>query len=1087
MPHPYRFAPCILVLLALASAAAGQTRVLVTDSAGRPVPDAVVQVVDPDDPEAEPAFLTTGREGRVDLPSGTPAGKLLLVSAPGFLSWSGSVPEAGRITLLRPAGLRGRVLSGEKPVQGAAVRLVLEGAAEEAVAEAKTGEKGLFEVQGLQPGLHTLRLEADGHIPAERTVSLREGDRPWLDLEIIQASRLEVRVLGPGAKPMGGVEARVRTEGSDGRFHSEGERERLEDLRWESGPEDPVEIGPLARGRRHRIVFRHPATAPLSLVLTPEEALVSRAVRLSPGGSIRLRVQDGERRPVAGARVHLASDDVADLDLLDELPLSDEAGTLLLERLPPGTYTVRLQREGFRPATLREVKVEAGKTASPPPVELPSGLEIAGIVSDDLGEPLVAAEVAAVFYEEGRELRAEGETDDEGAFRLDGLPDGQVEMEVEAAGHLPLSDEVAEAGEIDLELVLERAAAIAGQVLDAETDLPVGRFRISVRPEDRALYGRTWFAGASPAEDVADAEGRFRMEGFLAERYAVTFRAAGYRPHREAGVETRPGETAEMEVRLERGLSVEGTVLDDREGTPVPGASVGARGLVSTTTDMAGRFLLEGLEGPTDLQVDHPMYVRASVPAVDPGEAGLVEVRLRRGGSIEGTVFRKGREPLPGAEVGVRAEGKSALTDAAGRYRIDGLPAGTLSVGKVDVPGSFQGYRRVQAEVREGETTTVDFGTGARLWGQITHEGAPASGAELSLMEVLTSVSGRNPEFEAHTARAGEDGSYEIHGLSGGLYGMTVVWEGRRTGRRLRIEEGPEQRHDVAIRDLWLEGQMMDTETRAPVRGTVGANPRLPEDLTGGGSVTMMFRNEMGEQMEFHSAPSASGPTDADGRFRLLVSEPGTYRLWGRGTGYRMPDEQTDLEVRNSLKGLELEMQPAIEMSVKILDAISAGDIASACVIVIREEPSFHSINCGSSVASFSGLRPGPAMVSAKAPGRALAYQRLELSEPNHEVSLSLSRGGALRILLPEGTAAGEDAASRAGLSIADAQGTDLLRLGMNHDEPWAQGQDAGVLLVDHAPPGPLTVSIGGGETGLPRKETTVTVSEGAEAVADLR
>jgi hypothetical protein len=273
------------------------------------------------------------------------------------------------------------------------------------------------------------------------------------------------------------------------------------------------------------------------------------------------------------------------------------------------------------------------------------------------------------------------------------------------------------------------------------------------------------------------------------------------------------------------------------------------------------------------------------------------------------------------------------------------------------------------------------------------------------------------------------------------------------------------------------------------VQGTVGATPKLPEELQGGASVTMAFRNQLGEQMEFHSAPSASGSTDSEGRFRLLVSEPGTYSVWGHAPGYRMPDERSDLEVQNSIAGIELGMQPAIELTVKILDAASSGEIASACITVasMRGESQFHNINCGSSIASFSGLRPGPATVSAKAPGRALAYHLLELAQPAHEVSLSLSRGGPLRILLPEGIDTGEESNTSTGLSITDAQGMDLLQLGMTRDEPWDQGQEEGTLRVDHAPAGTLTVAIGGGETGIPRKETTVTVGGGAEAVADLR
>ncbi|MGI8427200.1 MAG: DUF1416 domain-containing protein [Actinomycetota bacterium] len=77
--------------------------------------------------------------------------------------------------------LKGRVVQGGSPVEGAYVRLI--GPAGEFVNEQRTLEEGTF-IFHLAPGAWTLDWTAPGRAGAQQTVELTAGQIADLDLEI---------------------------------------------------------------------------------------------------------------------------------------------------------------------------------------------------------------------------------------------------------------------------------------------------------------------------------------------------------------------------------------------------------------------------------------------------------------------------------------------------------------------------------------------------------------------------------------------------------------------------------------------------------------------------------------------------------------------------------------------------------------------------------------------------------------------------------------------------------------------------------------------------------------------------------------
>jgi len=194
---------------------------------------------------------------------------------------------------------------------------------------------------------------------------------------------------------------------------------------------------------------------------------------------------------------------------------------------------------------------------------------------------------------------------------------------------------------------VQGAARITGQVVAADTGAPVKRLAVSVfggtpRPAAGAPGPTAIVAAGSPPpgmvrrEVTTDEAGRFECGGLPAGRYSVAVRDTGmFVAPLPAAVDLAAGGSASLTIRLDRGGSITGRVLDD-EGDPVVKASVvagqrrsvgGAWRLMQTgsaaraTTDDLGQFRLYGLPAG-EFYVSAAYTVRTPAPGPDqPGAA----------------------------------------------------------------------------------------------------------------------------------------------------------------------------------------------------------------------------------------------------------------------------------------------------------------------------------------------------------------------------------------------------------------------------------------------------------------------------------
>jgi hypothetical protein len=213
------------------------------------------------------------------------------------------------------------------------------------------------------------------------------------------------------------------------------------------------------------------------------------------------------------------------------------------------------------------------------------------------------------------------------------------------------------------------------------------------------LWPRRW--SDEPARSaLADADGRFSVDGVRAGRYRVRATYPGFAPGRvdvEAGAQ-------DVVIHLQRGGRLSGTVRTG-SGEPVHPFTVAVRSRgqrwgepvqTLSVVDPAGSFEMDGLPpGPARVVIAAPG--RAPSPAIDVtvpeagGDRAWVEVVLSAGGTLQGRVrSRDTAAPVGEAEIEIEGQldaGASALpvrssarSGPDGAFVITGLPDRPLSL-----------------------------------------------------------------------------------------------------------------------------------------------------------------------------------------------------------------------------------------------------------------------------------------------------------------------------------------------------------------------------------------------------------------------
>ena len=404
------------------------------------------------------------------------------------------------------------------------------------------------------------------------------------------------------------------------------------------------------------------------------------------------------------------------------------------------------------------MRVAAGRGTESLAVVLgPEGV-IRGRVVGRLGGRGAAARVfardaAALREGDPRNLRSERVGPD-GTFEIAGLRQGaayDVSIQTSFEGEETRRGIVAPADGV--EILTRGYGRLTGRVLDA-AGRPVPEFQVSLSP-DRTERARTSIPTISRA--IADEAGVYEIDDAPAGMITVSASARGRRDAFVSRVVVEEGLTREgVEVRLGRGATLKGRVVEARSGRPVPEARIEADG-ARATSDADGLFEVEGVApGKVHVSARHADFAAARETVSIGEDGGSVDLKLPTGGSVSAIVVSSTGEPVAGARAYVASagggSGPAAVAGADGRVRFRHLLPGRYTLRASEGGRTSKEVEFALAEDESRDDLRAVFDGGATLHVSVTGL-APTERPFLNV-----GVSGRF----LRAADAGPDGRFDF-------------------------------------------------------------------------------------------------------------------------------------------------------------------------------------------------------------------------------------------------------------------------------------------------------------------------------------
>ncbi|HVO10207.1 MAG TPA: carboxypeptidase-like regulatory domain-containing protein [Vicinamibacteria bacterium] len=980
--------------------------------------------------------VETRADGSFVLEGRSPEAGMLVAEAGergrGVLALAAGAAGTVTVVLAPPASLGGRVVEADSGRPVAGVRLLLRGDAG-ARTLLRSGPDGRYLARGLAPQRYTLSVEDERFVPWTRALTLAAGRAEAQDLALVHGATLTGRVVGERGEPVAGASLRLGRSGEN--VFRSFVRTIEGGAVARSAVDGSFRATRLAPGDGQRLDVTHEeyeerALGGISLVAGATRSGLTVVMRR--GLSLRGVVRDAEGRPVAGAEVTLsrsrsirAGRGGAQISLIG--PGSEvrrEAGPdgrFEFRGLSPGDYTVSARASGFARAAVDPVNVSETSAGQPIELSLRPGAAISGYVRDRAGAG------AAGWYVSARPSAAPGPalgpatprteeaTGADGLFVLEGLGAGES-YDLQLLGPPGLGPR--RAGVVapadGLEIAVPGTGSIRGHVVEAENGHAVQDFELRYEPDAR---GGTRFVmrvgpggGRGPYEpqSLHAEDGSFTLDGVPAGRWTLRASARGYQPGTVASLAVTEGEAVDgVELRLSRGAVVSGRVLDGRGGRPVAGATVRARLSGGGPTmerfslpgeggdddeamsDADGRYEIAGLApGTWTLTASHPDWSDTSANLEVKEAAASLDLRLGRGAAVAGVVLAGGRA-VPGAQVTLSAAGEagfgmgagmpggdeqSALTDDAGRFRFERLPAGRYSlVATLRSQSSAPVEAAVTADA--DQQVQLSLAEGAHVTGVVS--GLP----EAQLAGVGVSAQARDYFASTRTAAGGvfelpgvPDGTLSLNANAGDLLGSS-----RTASATVAIAPG---QAEATAEIVFAQGFRVDGHV------TRGGQPVT--DAT-----VMAFPDAPGRR-------SAGSRTDESGAFALEGLDEGQYTITAVG--------QQGAPIRKTLTltgdtTVELEAPPA-RLAGSVVEAGSGRPLPD---VAVRVEDAAGGQRIALAAATDGGgrfqieeLEPKSYQVSFQKPAYEVETRELTAGDDDN-VRVELRRGEGLAIEARDG------------------------------------------------------------------------------------
>ncbi len=693
--------------------------------------------------------------------------------APAVVKIAAVAPQATRggitVTLSRGRAAVGRVTdSAGAPVAGATVELRATSPtgrgrgrfpfgddADGAARKAASGADGRFSFANLAGGRYEMSAKAPG-FSATRvrglTLPAAVGTTDLGTVMLQPGLGVAGRVVDRDDRPIAGATVRLWPGARGiGRFRGRAFPGMDAEHEAKSGADGTFLIADLAPGTSGAVAAEASGYAPGEpvRVTVPAEAPVR--LVLQPAAKVSGRVVDDGGDPVPGAMLmvtQVAERAVGGMPAFPDISgTTDERGRFSLDGLEAGRIELGAQAEGYIAAPAKALDIAAGREVKDVELVVSRGAQVEGVVLGPDGGPVDGARVQVQRKEEGDRfsvgdaLAPRATSDGDGRFRLSGLAPGVQSLSAEHEKYLrAVKDVDLHAGDTGhVEIRLGEGLAVSGRVVDAG-GLPVAGARVALSAQGSYMGQQDW----------SGADGAFRFSGVTPGKIHLAADKEGQGSAKLDDLTVTDAPLAGIELRLAKGGAIVGRILGlsypELSEVQVTGYGREGRGSFGRAdVDFEGNYRIEDVgSGEWTVAARVPSNGRsASGKAQIPAAGAEVTLDLEFGGgfSLAGRVLYGG-QPLAGASVGASAEGPgaapaggtSAVTDAAGAFRLESLKAGTyrLRVWQAERGIRYEDKQTVELSTSRDDVL-IDIPGNARVRGRVIEAGtqAPVAGADI--------------------------------------------------------------------------------------------------------------------------------------------------------------------------------------------------------------------------------------------------------------------------------------------------------------------------------------------------------------------
>jgi protocatechuate 3,4-dioxygenase beta subunit len=569
-------------------------------------------------------------------------------------------------------------------------------------------------------------------------------------------NKLTGSVKNSGGQPIAGAEVLLTTLGASEIFFVNDPMPDLsKEPRSRTDAEGRFSFPGIVPRERYTLIVTHPQYARKEVPTVPvfdQGVFEEPPIVLLPGARLSGYVKDEGGNFVDDAVLWLEGVQYQGLGVAapDRMEVkANKEGWYEFINVPRGQRTLTVAAPGYGQITIPGLNFDKEEMLQRD-IVLKIGEQICGKVVGAGGVGIAGATVIAVGVSATQQsARGQAVTKDNGDFCVEGLMPGSYNIVASAKGWraLPGGRNRVESNSSGVVLEMFKEAAVRGRVLDAETGTPVTGAKVRLR---------FWYGPDSPTQPVSEEWAVTQGAEFVIESappsdgFVVEAQAQGYAPTNSPNFTVQAGKDVDgIVVRLQRGGSITGRIVD-ADGKPVARARVTshesdwtddvftqALGFTYPTnattaearTNDQGVFTLKNLAAESymiDVQAAGYTRTMKRELRVTEGQATQVgDVRLARGGGVQGTVFDAAGKPLSAAAVSLRpadhdlpssystksaSDGKFTFTAVApGRYTLSAVRP--VAGGEAN-PFSLLGDERnsqIEVIISEGGVVTQDL------------------------------------------------------------------------------------------------------------------------------------------------------------------------------------------------------------------------------------------------------------------------------------------------------------------------------------------------------------------------------------------